>query len=397
MAPAVKPAVAAVKDPFRFWFDFFSTTKYKTPAEAEAFLFQTVRDMLKAGRLDHAEAAIKAFLKPECHQKDAQPWMYELLVKCIESRKATDPVLRQKDEEDIKRTLGFAAFLAKRSKNPMDMLRIADMMTIRKLYGPVGDPGYETNIGELIDFVADKEPANAYPPMMSINLAGHDKDPKRMADAAERLLSLGWPGLDDKMRRDVKEQVKALADALRVDGRTEDADALMASLAESEARDVYIRLTWKGEADIDMSVAEPLGATAKFGAYRTVLGGAIIKNGYGNHPEEVYVCPRAFDGDYAINVEKIVDYDEKKPVKQATLEVILHEGTAEERRESHKIDLDKPQPIVVRLPKGEGRRKVVLPYIAPPERPVAAPTAPKPKDATKNATAPAAPPFAPPR
>ena len=46
--------------------------------------------------------------------------------------------------------------------------------------------------------------------MMSINLAIHDKDPRRMADAAERLLSLGWPGFDDKVRRDVKEQVKAL-------------------------------------------------------------------------------------------------------------------------------------------------------------------------------------------
>jgi hypothetical protein len=324
--------------------------------------------------------------------------MYEMLVKCIESRKSTDPALRLKDEQDIKRTLGFAAFLAKRNKNPGELIRIADMMMIRKLYGPVGDPGYESNIGELIDLAAEKEPGSIYPPMMSIELAAHDKDPKRMTDAAERLLSLGWPGIDDKVRRDAKEKVKTLADALRVDGRTEDADALMASLAESEARDVYIRLTWKGEADIDMSVAEPLGATAKFGAYRTVLGGAIIKNGYGNHPEEVYVCPRAFDGDYAITVEKIVDYDEKKPVKQATLEVILHEGTAEERRESHKINLDKPQPIVVRLPKGEGRRKVVLPYIAPPERPVAAaPTAPKPKDATKNATAPAAPPVAPPR
>ena len=30
--------------------------------------------------------------------------------------------------------------------------------------------------------------------MMSINLAQKTKDPKRMGDAVERLLSLGWPG-----------------------------------------------------------------------------------------------------------------------------------------------------------------------------------------------------------
>ena len=386
-------AGAAGRDPFGFWNDFFARTKYKTPAEAEAFLLQTVSEMLNTGRLDHAEAALKAFLR--AHGKDAQPWMYELLVKCIESRKGPDAESRKKIDRDVRQTLGFAAFLAKRNKNPRDLVRIADMMVLRGLYGPVGDPGYQSNIGELIDQAAEIEPANAYPPMMSINLATHDKDPRRMADAAERLLSLGWPGIDDKMRRDVKEQVEALADALRVDGKAEDADALKAHLAESEGRDVYVRLTWKGEADIDISVAEPLGVTATFKVNRTVLGGAIVKNGYGNHPEEVYVCPRAFDGDYAITVEKIVDYDDKKPVREATLEVILHEGTAEEQKETHTIKLDKPEPVVVRMPKGQGRRKVVLPYVAPPEKPVANASGPKSKDAAKPAAPSALPSGAP--
>ncbi len=133
------------------------------------------------------------------------------------------------------------------------------MMVLRNYYGTVGDPGFETNIGELVDLAAELLPTDQYAPIMSINLAAHDKDPKRMADAAERLLSLGWPGYDDKVRHDVKEQVQKLADALKVDGKTDEAEALMTRLAESEARDVFIRLTWKGEADVDMSVAEPYG------------------------------------------------------------------------------------------------------------------------------------------
>ncbi len=111
-------------------------------------------------------------------------------------------------------------------------------------------------------------------------------------------------------------------------------------------------------------------------------------NGYGPHPEEVYVCPRAFDGDYAITVEKIVDYDEAKPVLEATLEVILHEGTADERKETHKINLAKPEPIVVKLDKG--RRKTVLPFVAPAGPPPAV-AGPKPKDAPKDAKKNAAP------
>ncbi len=204
-----------------------------------------------------------------------------------------------------------------------------------------------------------------------------------MGDAAERLLSLGWPGIDDKVRSDVKEQVKNLAEALRVENRPGEAETLMTRLAESEERDVYVKLTWKGEADIDLAVAEPLGATAKYANPRTVFGGAIIKNGYGKHPEEIYVCPRGFDGDYAVTVEKIVDYDPEKPVNEATLEVILHEGSTEEKRESHKIELKKPSPIVFRLEKG--RRKTVLPVLLPAEKVgVDSPRA-KPKAVTKPA------------
>lgn len=50
--------------------------------------------------------------------------------------------------------------------------------------------------------------------------------------------------------------------------------------------------------------------------------------------------------------------------------MILHEGSAEEKRETHQIDLKKPTPIVFRLEKG--RRKTVLPVLLQPERPVVA-------------------------
>jgi hypothetical protein len=396
MVKSVGPKTAAGKaalagkaggDPFKFWDDSFATTKFKTPIDAENSLFQTASEMVQIKRYDHAEAAIKGFLKH--HGKDAQPWMYELLVVCIDARKGDDPKAKERNDRDVRQTIGFAAFLAKKSKKTADLRRVADMMVLRKYYGPVGDPGFETNIGELVDLAAELDPVDPYAPMMSINLAAHDKDPKRMAVAAERLLSLGRPGFDDKVRHDVKEQVKLLADALKVDGRNEEADDLMARLAESEARDVFIRLTWKGQADIDMSVAEPHGQTAKFHNPRTVFGGAIVKNGYGSHPEEVYVCPRAFEGPYAIAVEKIVDYEADKPVLEATLEVILHEGTADEWKKSYAINLAKPEPIVVKLDKG--RRKTVLPYLAPPE-PSSAAAGPKPKDASKKAPARGAPP-----
>ncbi len=322
-------------------------------------MFKTVAQLVQAKRFDHAEAALKKYLL--YHGKNAEPWMYEWLVKTFEARKHTD--------QEVKMAIGYAARLAKRSRNPNDLIRLADMMVVRNFYGKVGDPGFETEIGELVDMAAEKVPANAIPPMMSINLATKTKDPKRMGDAVDALLSLGWPGIDDQLRRDAQQQVKNLEKVLRDDGKTADADALDARFVVSEVRDVFAKLTWSGEADIDLIVDEPLGATAQFKTPRTVFGGAIIKNGFGRHPEEAYVCPRAFDGDYTFRIENIFN-DPSKPAVEATLEVILHEGGEQEQRQSHKFDLANPDKLVVKLT--GGRRKVVLPFIPPTARPALA-------------------------
>ena len=47
---------------------------------------------------------------------------------------------------------------------------------------------------------------------------------------------------------------------LREEDRGDEADRSLASLPAAEARDVFIRLTWDGDADFDLVVQEPLGA-----------------------------------------------------------------------------------------------------------------------------------------
>jgi hypothetical protein len=218
--------------------------------------------------------------------------------------------------------------------------------------------------------------------MMSIDLATKTKDPKRMGDAAEAILSLGWPNpgtghanVDEEMRRAVRTQVEALARSLREDGRSPEADALLARLASAMARDVYVRLSWEGKDDLDLLVDEPLGVTAQlFKSPRTIFGGAIVTDGYGNHPEEIYTCPRGFDGTYTVRVEKIFQVPDS-PAKLAQVEVVTHEGTPEEKREKHSVRLDNPEPITFRLE--GGRRKDVLPLAPrPPKPPVLIPANP---------------------
>ncbi len=184
-----------------------------------------------------------------------------------------------------------------------------------------------------------------------------------MGATVEKLLALGWPGEDDYVRTECRRQVDLLAKSLREDGRAQEASALLSRLQDSEARDVYIQLTWDGYADFDLAVDEPLGVTASHELPRTVFGGSVIKSGFGSRPEEVYVCPRGFDGDYTVHIRTIY-VDEKNPVVRLKLETITHEGAAKEQKTVTILRPEKlDKPFVVHL--SGGRRKTVLPYIDP--------------------------------
>lgn len=348
------------RNPFQFWDDY-----YKTHDESPGELLDKITALRKEKQFTDVEAALRGYLTHRL--KRAEPWMYEMLAVAIEERKGAP--------EEVKTLLGYAAFKALQSKNPNLLLGLADMLFRRGIFDKVGPTGQQTSAGELIDMVAKQVPHRGEPLLMSVNLAAKTKDPKRMGDAVEALLSLGWPGNDELVRNGAREQVGKLAQALREDGRGAEADALLGRLPAALARDVRVRMTWQGVDDLDLIVDEPLGASAQlFKNPRTVFGGAIVSNGYGKHPEEVYVCPRAFDGTYTVRVEKIYQ-PENSPAKVAELEIVTHEGTPSKTSEKHTIQLDKPTPVTFKLT--GGRRKEVLPFMpAPPKPPVLIPDNP---------------------
>jgi hypothetical protein len=321
------------------------------------------------------QAILEAYLN--YRRKNQQPWMYTALALAVQENHGKPELARL--------YFKFAADSALMSQNPNHLISVADILLLQKQYD---------QIGPLLDQAMEKVPHRSEPIIMSILLAQATKDPKRMGDSVEKLLALGWPGNDDVLRRDARQQAEKLARTLREERRNDEADALLARLPDAEARDLFIRLTWTGDADFDLAVTEPLGATATYVTPRTVFGGSIVKNGYGRHPEEVYVCPRGFDGDYSIKVETIYN-NPSKPATQGTLEIITHEGAPQESKQVHTLALGgkTPAPIVIAL-KG-GRRKVVMPLVLPSGDPPPASTATTPaaKETAKSkaATKPAQP------
>jgi len=338
-------------NPETFWDQY-----YKTHDDKPADLLETVSYLGRAQEFVQVEAALLGYLRH--HSKKAEPWMYDTLAVAYEKN--------ERGTDRIKTALGYAAYLARQSRNPADLTIVADMLFLRGYLDnydvTVAGRKEQVGVASLLDVAADLGPHLPAPLMMSMNLAQKTKDPTRMVESLERLLALGWPGFDDTIRRQARNAVETMAKSLREDDRSAEAETLLSRLAESEGRDLFIRLTWDGDADLDLNVQEPLGATANHNLKRTVFGGAIVKEGLGKRAEEVYVCPRAFDGVYTVSVDTIFNND-KNPATVATLDIITHEGMAGEHKETRKIELSKPGTVAIGL--SEGRRKKVLPFIAP--------------------------------
>ncbi len=363
-----KSSVARSKaaSPAHFWAKY-----YREHDESPTDLREKITLLNVNKKFADVQAILIAYLN--YRHKNAQPWMYPALALAMEENKAKP--------EEIRKIFGYSADAARQSQNPNHMVSAADLLYLHKQYDLVGP---------LLDEANAKVPQRGEPILMSINLAQATQDPKRMTESVEKLLAQGWPINDEAVRRDARRQVEKLAKTLREEGRGDDAARMLDALTASEARDLFIRLTWTGDADFDLYVDEPLGATASYVTPRTPFGGAIVRNGFGTHPEEVYVCPRGFDGTYQIRVVPVYN-NPARPATAASLEVIRHEGSPQEVKESHTLtfpnssDLPRLEPVSVTL-KG-GRRTTILPVVMPIEEVVASPRNAAPARAASDATA----------
>jgi hypothetical protein len=242
------------------------------------------------------------------------------------------------------------------------------MMMLRKMDEvqlPGDRAGSLVKTGALLDAAMASTPHLAAPILMSVQLARWQRDAGRMADSVGRLLSLGWPGMDEVWRLEAKRQYDGLVEDLKGAGLKAEAEALAGKWPGLAERDLVARLSWEGDARLELSVEEPLGARADHFSPRTVFGGALVVEPRGKRREAVYVCPKGFDGGYTFFVTVLYN-DEKKPVGEAFLEITTHEGSERAKTERRRLVLDgAPPPLTVKLE--GGRRKQVLPYQAPPQ------------------------------
>jgi hypothetical protein len=146
------------------------------------------------------------------------------------------------------------------------------------------------------------------------------------------------------------------------------------AVRRADNRDLVIRVTWQGEADVDLQVLEPLGTVCSAQNRMTPAGGVLVNDAFGRdpgtdkNPAELYVCARALPGPYEIRLQEVWGSPSGGRVK---VEVIYQQGNPVEKHESHYVNLGSAKPLVVRLESGRRTQLLAIPQLVPPPRTVA--------------------------
>jgi hypothetical protein len=280
----------------------------------------------EAGQHEHAAEFLKSALR---HGIAARPWMYEALALNLE--------MANGDPEEIEKALLSAADLS--PSGASGYLKAAAAMAEH------GKPA------RALDFcrqaaAQSKSSPHAY--VRALSYAAQAKDAAAMEWAAQNLLSRDWPaGLD--LHGLTAAKIEQLSAVLAKEGRTQDAERLAAALGAQKIRDLVVRVTWQGEADVNLYVAEPVGTSCSFLHRQSPAGGALQDGLSASKKTQVYTVAEGFSGDYKLTLARAWG---RTVGGKATVEIIKHQGTSDETIRRETVSLDQDQNLTVKLENG---------------------------------------------
>ncbi len=266
------------------------------------------------------------------------------------------------DKEEIKRTLLSAADVT--SDSPDSQYRVARLLVRH---------GIKEAAIRLYREIAEKAPLAPEPYAESLEVAAEIGDLRTVSWAANQILSQAWIGIHEDLHKKAKSRVAEVERRIRIEGRTKEADELASLVRAADTRDLVIRVTWQGDADLDLKVLEPLGTVCSAQNRMTPAGGVLVQDSFGKdpgsskNPAELYICARGLPGNYEIRLERVWG----NPLGgRAKVEITYNEGTASEKRESHYVPVTSTKPVVAKLELGRRTQLLAIPqFVTPPVSP----------------------------
>jgi len=205
------------------------------------------------------------------------------------------------------------------------------------------------------------EPATPYAYAEALTYADATDDLEALQWASGNLLKQDWPVRNKDLQLKAAAKLDDVTRRLEASNRPEESKKLRAAVREKRQRDLIIKLSWQGQADLDLKVKEPTNSVCWALNRMTVGGGTLIGDTLADFNNETYLAAEAFSGEYEINIDRVWG----QPLYgKAQLRVIRHQGSKDETEELIAVDdVTKGKPIKIKL---EGGRRTETAYVPPP-------------------------------
>jgi tetratricopeptide (TPR) repeat protein len=308
------------------WNNYFANNKPRYGDVRE-----TARSMMRKQKFSEVIVMIQASLR----NGQAQPWMYQAMGLAMQ---ATDA-----PKEELERALMSAVDF---TNNVDEVMNIAKYMA---------NVGLEERALKLFKAVAATDPTRPEPYMFGLAVAQRIKDVAGVEWACAGTLGQAWPANQKHIRDRALNVARATLFELSQSDKPR-AEAFEVKLAESMQRDCIVRVTWTGEADIDLSIQEPAGDVCSLQCRRTSGGGVMMGDGVptrnGSTYTETYICAKGFVGVYKMLIRRA--WGDVAGGK-VTVEILTNYGSDDQRRIFKQIPLVEKDALVM-FDLLEGRR-----------------------------------------
>ena len=275
--------------------------------------------------------------------------MYESLALALEG--AGQP------RAEVERALLSAADLA---TDPVDLLALASYLA--RL-------GSQRQAVRICQQVAILEPDCREAYALGLKLAADLDDTAALRWTCAGVLAHEWPAAQQDIATHAALLSKATIADLTADGKEDEAAYFEQVINAALVRDIELKLTWNGDADIDLLVEEPPGTVCSVAAPRSTSGGTLLADGAaeaGALPsgtkQEQYVATAAFPGTYRVLVRRSSG---EVTAGLITAELTLYKGTPAEETMKKQLPVEGDEMFfTVEVPAGRRRQPVADAQVA---------------------------------
>lgn len=222
----------------------------------------------------------------------AQPWMYEAL--------ALAQLCAGRPQSEYERTLMSAVEF---SDDAQTMILIA--LYMQRI-------GLHDRALQVLHEIAKNNPEMAEPYEKALPIASITNNREAKKWASLGILSLAWQEDKQYLYDKANDVANSVVADLMAENKKQEAKEFQEEINNAKQRDCIIRVSWTGQADIDIAVEEPGGTVCSMRNIQTPAGGFFMGDAHAGQlgknnkaMSETYVCPKGFNGDYRLAIKKL--------------------------------------------------------------------------------------------